>query len=177
MSRVGKNPVVLPNGVTATLTGRALSIKGQLGEMNWDIPHDVKGELTENEITFTPIRETKEARALWGTSRAITANMVEGVSKGFEKKLKLVGVGYRAAMQGAKLNLSVGYSHPVDMEVPAGLKVEVNDSTEVVITGADKQSVGQFAANIRRVRPPEPYKGKGIRYADEYVVMKEGKKK
>jgi large subunit ribosomal protein L6 len=177
MSRIGKNPVTIPQGVTVTLAGRALSVKGSLGELNWDIPHNIKGTVTDSEITFEPLKETQEVRALWGLSRAMTANMVEGVSKGFERKLQINGVGYRAAMQGAKLNLSVGYSHPVNLDVPAGLKVEVNDSTEVVITGADKQVVGQFAANVRGIRPPEPYKGKGIRYADEHVVMKEGKKK
>jgi large subunit ribosomal protein L6 len=177
MSRIGKNPVTIPEGVTVTMAGRAMSVKGKLGELNWDIPHDIKASVTDNIVTFEPNRETKEAQALWGLSRALTANMVEGVSKGFEKKLKLIGVGYRANMQGAKLNLSVGFSHPVNLDVPAGLKVVVNDNTEIVITGFDKQVVGQFAANVRRIRPPEPYKGKGIRYVDEHVVMKEGKKK
>lgn len=177
MSRIGKNPVTIPEGVTVTMAGRAMSVKGKLGELNWDIPHDIKASVADNLVTFEMIRENKEAQALWGLSRALTANMVEGVSKGFEKKLKLIGVGYRANMQGNKLDLQVGFSHPVKLEVPAGLKVVVNDNTEVVITGFDKQVVGQFAANVRRIRPPEPYKGKGIRYADEHVVMKEGKKK
>ncbi len=177
MSRIGKNPVTIPEGVTVTMAGRAMSVKGKLGELNWDIPHDIKATVNDNLVSFEMIRENKEAQALWGLSRALTANMVEGVSKGFEKKLKMIGVGYRAKMEGNKLDIQAGFSHPVKLEVPANLKVAVNDNTEIVITGYDKQLVGQFAANVRKVRPPEPYKGKGIRYADEHVVMKEGKKK
>lgn len=177
MSRVGKNPIALPEGVQVTVTGREIAVKGKLGELNWSVPHEVNFDHKDNTITFEPRITTKEARAKWGLSRALVANMVTGVSEGFEKKLELRGVGYRSAMQGNKLVLNVGYSHPVEMEVPAGLKCAVNANTEITITGYDKHAVGQFAANIRAVRKPEPYKGKGIRYMGEQVILKEGKKK
>lgn len=177
MSRVGKNPVSIPQGVELQVNGRDISVKGKLGTLNWTIPSDVEFTKTDSEVTFTPRNSTKNARALWGTSRAIVANMVQGVSEGFTKKLTVHGVGYRAAVKGNLLDISAGFSHPVEMPIPEGLKVEVTDNTNISITGFDKQVLGQFAANVRAVRPPEPYKGKGIRYADERVRMKEGKKK
>ena len=177
MSRVGRKPVSIPSGVEVNLNGRELSVKGAKGQLDWTVPHEIAVNIAEQEITFEPKQTTKQAQAFWGLTRSMTANMVEGVTNGYELKLEIRGVGYRAAMQGNKLNLSVGYSHPVNMEVPQGLQVAVNDNTEIVVTGINKQMVGQFTANVRRVRPPEPYKGKGIRYADEHVIMKEGKKK
>lgn len=177
MSRVGKNPVTIPSGVEFQVNGRDISVKGKLGTLNWTIPSDVEFSKTENEVSFEPRNNTKTARALWGTSRAIVANMVQGVSEGFAKKLTIHGVGYRAAVKGNLLDISAGFSHPVEMPIPQGLTVQVTDNTTIEITGFDKQQLGQFAANVRAVRPPEPYKGKGIRYADERVRMKEGKKK
>ena len=177
MSRVGKNPVTIPSGVEFQVNGRDISVKGKLGTLNWTIPSDVEFSKTENEVSFEPRNNTKAARALWGTSRAIVANMVQGVSEGFAKKLTIHGVGYRAAVKGNLLDISAGFSHPVEMPIPQGLTVQVTDNTTIEITGFDKQQLGQFAANVRAVRPPEPYKGKGIRYADERVRMKEGKKK
>lgn len=178
MSRVGKAPVKVPSGVEVTLAGQDVSVKGTKGSQSWTVPSEIKVEQGEGELVFTPSRmNDPRIKALWGLSRAMTANMVQGVSEGFERRLKINGVGYRAAVQGSKLNLSVGYSHPVNMDIPQGLDVQVNDNTEVVISGSDKQVVGQFAAVVRGMRPPEPYKGKGIRYADERIIMKEGKKK
>jgi len=177
MSRVGKNPVIIPAGVEFQANGRDISVKGKLGTLAWSIPSDVEFTKTENEVTFTPRNNTKVAQALWGTSRATLANMVQGVSAGFTKKLTVHGVGYRASVQGNLLDISAGFSHPVKMPIPEGLKVEVTDNTNIFITGFDKQALGQFAADVRAVRPPEPYKGKGIRYADERIRMKEGKKK
>lgn len=177
MSRVGKAPVSIPAGVEVTLNGRAMAVKGTKGTLNYTLPHEIDAKIEDNTVTFAPKREGKQFAAKWGLARALTANMVEGVTKGFEIKLKLIGVGYRANMAGAQLNLAVGYSHPVLMDVPQGLTVTVPEPTEILVTGADKQAVGQFAANVRAKRPPEPFKGKGIRYADEYIAMKEGKKK
>lgn len=177
MSRIGIYPVSIPSGVELQIDGRSLSIKGKLGTLNWSIPGEIEFEHKDNEISFKPRNQSKLARSLWGTSRAVVANMVEGVSQGFSKKLIIKGVGYRSAVQGNVLDISAGFSHPVKMVIPEGLKVQVTDNTEVEVTGYDKQKVGQFAANIRSVRPPEPYKGKGIRYHDERVRMKEGKKK
>ena len=178
MSRVGRNPIQVPQGVEISLNGRDVSVKGGKGQLDWTMPQGIKAEMGDNVISFAPEKENdRRVSALWGTSRAMVANMVAGVSEGFTIKLTLIGVGYRANMQGVKLNLSVGYSHPVLMDVPEGLQVQVNDSTEIEITGADKQKVGQFAAEVRATRPPEPFKGKGIRYANEYIAMKEGKKK
>lgn len=177
MSRIGKNPVEIPGGVEASLNGRELSVKGPKGQLAWTVPFEIDCKFEDNAFTFSMKKEDKKSRALWGTSRAITQNMVTGVSQGFERKLEINGIGYRAAMQGNKLNLSVGYSHPVNMDVPAGLTVAVNNNTEITVNGPDKQAVGEFAAVVRRVRPPEPYKGKGIRFAGENLMMKEGKKK
>lgn len=177
MSRIGKKPISLPEGVEVKLNGRHIQVKGKLGELSWDVPFNVECKVEEKEITFTPMKENKETRALWGLSRAYVANMVEGVSKGFEKQLEIRGVGFRANVQGTTLNLSLGFSHPVEMEIPSDLKTTVEKNTMITITGADKQRVGQFAADIRKWRKPEPYKGKGIRYVGERVMMKEGKKK
>ena len=181
MSRVGNNPITIPSGVEVTPQGALFSIKGSKGTLSWEVPSEIEAKIEDGVMSFVPKAGTEklnaETRAKWGLSRAMLANMVQGVSEGFEKKLLLKGVGYRANMQGKTLNLSLGFSHPVNMEVPEGLTVAVNDNTEIVVTGIDKQLVGQFAANVRAKRPVEPYKGKGIRYSDEFVVMKEGKKK
>ena len=177
MSRIGIYPVTVPEGVEVNVSGQEVSVKGKLGSLTWRVPAEVAFEHKEGEVSFEPRNKGKKSRALWGTSRAIVANMVHGVSQGFTKKLLVQGVGYRSSVQGNVLDVSVGYSHPVKMQIPEGLKVQVNDNTEIEVSGYDKHQVGQFAANVRAVRPPEPYKGKGIRYADERVRMKEGKKK
>lgn len=178
MSRVGKNPVVIPQGVDFSFDGRDISVKGKFGSLTWSVPSDVEFKKNDSgEVEFSPRNQSKLARSLWGTSRATVANMIHGVSEGFVKKLSVHGVGYRAAVQGNLLDISAGFSHPVRMPIPDGLKVQVTDNTQIEISGFDKQQVGQFAATVRSVRPPEPYKGKGIRYADERIRMKEGKKK
>ncbi len=176
MSRVGKNPIELPKGVEVTLGG-TIVVKGPLGSLSQEAPANVKVSLDGDVITLAPVDESIQANAMSGTLRALLNNMVVGVSKGFEKKLNLVGVGYRAQAQGDSLNLSLGFSHPVVHKMPAGIKVETPTQTEVLIKGIDRQKVGQVAADIRGYRPPEPYKGKGVRYADEVVVLKETKKK
>jgi len=152
-------------------------VKGKNGELSAPLHDDVELSLADNVATLKPARDTRQAKALWGTMRANLSNMVVGVSTGFTRKLEINGVGYRAAMQGNKLVLSLGYSHPVEMDVPAGLTVNVENNTNIMISGADKQRLGQFAAEVRAKRPPEPFKGKGVKYADEYIVRKEGKKK
>mgnify|MGYP003301701897 FL=1 len=152
-------------------------VKGKNGELSAPLHSDVELKVADNLATLSPRRNTREAKALWGTMRASVSNMVVGVSEGFTRKLEINGVGYRAAMQGNKLVLNLGYSHPVEMDVPQGLSVNVENNTSVTITGADKQLLGQFAAEVRAKRPPEPFKGKGVKYADEYIVRKEGKKK
>ena len=177
MSRVAKNPVVLPKGVEATLTAEQISIKGPLGTLSRALNGDVKVARNEDKLTFEPTSASKQANAMSGTMRALLNNMVLGVTKGFEKKLTLVGVGYRAQAQGDKLNLSLGFSHPVVHQMPKGVKVETPTQTEIIIKGADKQQVGQVAAEVRAYRKPEPYKGKGVRYVDEVIVLKETKKK
>lgn len=177
MSRVGKNPVVVPNGVTITLTEEQISAKGKLGELNLALTSDVAVTQEDNQIFVNPKNDTKRARALWGTTRANIANLVTGVSEGFTKKLEITGVGYRAQVQGNNLVLQLGFSHDVEMEIPAGLNVVAEKPTLIAISGADKQLVGQFAANARGWRGPEPYKGKGVRYEGEYILRKEGKKK
>ena len=177
MSRVGKMPITLPQGVDVSVTGDQLTVKGAQGTLVRSMSSLVRMKNEGGTLTFAPANDATEADAMSGTVRALVANMVSGVSKGFEKRLTLVGVGYRAQAQGTKLNLQVGYSHPVAMEMPAGVKVETPTQTEIVIKGADRQVVGQIAAEVRAVRPPEPYKGKGIRYADEKVSLKETKKK
>lgn len=177
MSRVAKNPVVVPAGVEITLTPSSIAIKGGLGVLSQTLTGDVVVSREDDKLLFAPANNSKQANAMSGTLRALVANMVQGVSKGFERKLQLVGVGYRAQAQGDTLNLSLGFSHPVAYKMPAGVKVETPTQTEVLLKGSDKQQIGQVAAEIRAFRKPEPYKGKGIRYADEVVVLKETKKK
>jgi large subunit ribosomal protein L6 len=177
MSRTGKKPIEPVSGVTVTINGRDVTAKGPKGELSLTMMDIVNATSGEQGIEVTPANDTKEARAAWGTTRALINNMVQGVSKGFEKKLTIQGVGYRAAMQGKDLKLSLGLSHEVVFEVPKGITVAATTPTEIIVSGIDKQQVGQVAADIRSYRPPEPYKGKGIRYADEYVARKEGKKK
>jgi large subunit ribosomal protein L6 len=175
MSRVGKKPIEIPAGVTVTLDNNHVTVKGPKGELSRTFHSDIEIKVEENVINISRPTDNKEHRALHGTTRAVLANMVEGVSKGFERGLELVGVGYRASKQGNKLVLNVGYSHPVEIEAEKGLEIEVPSNTKIVIKGTDKERVGALAANIRDVRPPEPYKGKGIRYEGEYVRRKEGK--
>jgi len=177
MSRVAKAPVLVPAGVTITLSGQDIKVKGPVGELSRTIHSFVKIAQEENQIITTIACDDKNAWAQAGTARALISNMVEGVSKGYEKKLVLQGVGYRAKAQGKVLNLTLGFSHPVNHEIPAGITVETPSQTEITLKGVDKQLVGQTAANIRAYRKPEPYKGKGVRYVDEYVRRKEAKKK
>jgi large subunit ribosomal protein L6 len=177
MSRVGKMPVALPQGVDVAIKDDQISVKGAGGTLALAQNALVKVTSQDGKLSFEPANESREANAMSGTMRQLVNNMVNGVTKGFEKKLTLVGVGFKAAVQGSKLNLSVGYSHPVNVEAPAGIKFETPAPTEIVVKGADRQRVGQIAAEIRAVRPPEPYKGKGIRYADEKITIKETKKK
>jgi len=177
MSRVGKMPVDVPNGVDVAIKDDQISVKGAGGTLLLTQNALVTVTSKDGKLSFVPANESREANAMSGTMRQLANNMVVGVTKGFEKKLSLVGVGYKAAAQGNKLNLTVGYSHPVNIEMPAGISVATATPTEIVIKGADRQRVGQIAAEIRAVRPPEPYKGKGIRYADEKITIKETKKK
>ncbi len=177
MSRVAKEPVELPQGVEFNQSGTAVSIKGGNGTLSLELNSEVEVVQEDNMINVKPRSGSRFSTAIAGTTRALLANMVEGVTKGFEKKLQLKGVGYRAITEGKKLNLTLGFSHPVVYEVPEGVTVETPSQTEVIVKGNDKQKVGQVAAEIRRFRPPEPYKGKGVRYADERVVIKEAKKK
>ncbi len=177
MSRIGKLPVTVPTGVEVAVKDNQINVKGALGALALTQNALVKVENTAGTLTFVPVDESREANAMSGTMRQLVNNMVNGVSKGFEKKLTLLGVGYKAQAQGNKLNLTVGYSHPVVFDMPAGIKVETPTPTEILIKGSDRQRVGQIASEVRAVRPPEPYKGKGIRYADEKVVIKETKKK
>ena len=177
MSRVGSSAITIPADVTLSNDGGVIVVKGKNGELSTSLHSDVELSVADNVATLKPARDTPQAKALWGTMRSNLNNMVVGVTEGFTRKLEINGVGYRAAMQGNKLVLSLGFSHPVEMEVPAGLKVAVENNTSVTITGADKQLLGQFASEVRAKRPPEPFKGKGVKYADEYIVRKEGKKK
>lgn len=177
MSRVGKMPVAVPKGVDVAVTAEQISVKGSLGTLVRPANRLVTVKNADGKLSFEPVDETPAANAMSGTMRALVANMVNGVSKGFEKKLTLVGVGFRAQAQGTKLNLQIGFSHPVVKDMPAGIKVECPTQTEILIKGSDRQVVGQIAAEVRAIRPPEPYKGKGIRYADERVSLKETKKK
>ena len=177
MSRVGSSAITIPADVTLSNDGGVIVVKGKNGELSTSLHSDVELSVADNVATLKPIRNTRQAKALWGTMRSNLNNMVVGVTEGFTRKLEINGVGYRATMQGNKLVLSLGFSHPVEMEVPAGLKVAVENNTSVTITGADKQLLGQFASEVRAKRPPEPFKGKGVKYADEYIVRKEGKKK
>ena len=175
MSRVGKKPIEIPAGVTVTINGSDVTVKGPKGELSRSFNTDLTIAQEENVVTVTRPSDSKEHRTIHGTTRAVLSNMVEGVSKGFEKSLELIGVGYRAQKQGNKLVLNVGYSHPVEFEAEQGLEVEVPSNTKIIVKGISKERVGALAADIRDVRPPEPYKGKGIRYEGEYVRRKEGK--
>jgi len=177
MSRIAKEPVALPQGVEFKQEGNVVTIKGSKGSLSLELNTEVQLSQDEGKLAVAPRSGSRFAMAVTGTTRALLANMVHGVSEGFERKLQLVGVGYRAQAQGNKLNLTLGFSHPVVYDVPEGVNVETPSQTEVVITGLDKQKVGQVAAEIRHYRPPEPYKGKGVRYADERVKLKEAKKK
>jgi large subunit ribosomal protein L6 len=177
MSRVGKMPVNIPAGVDVSIKEDQISVKGTGGVLSLQVNPLVKIANDAGKLTFLPANDSREANAMSGTFRQLVNNMVVGVTKGFEKKLSLIGVGYKAAAQGTKLNLAVGYSHPVNKDMPAGITVATPTPTEILIKGADRQRVGQVAAEIRAIRPPEPYKGKGIRYADEKITIKETKKK
>lgn len=177
MSRVGKYPVTVPQGVTASVKDNVVTVKGKLGEMTYVANDDVETSLEDNLIWVKPKSETKRARQLWGTTRARINNLVVGVSEGFTKKLDLVGVGYKAAAQGKILKLSLGFSHDVDFPIPDDLKITTPGPSQIEISGMDKQRVGQIASEIRGYRPPEPYKGKGVKYSNEWILRKEGKKK
>ncbi|MEO1013681.1 MAG: 50S ribosomal protein L6 [Pseudomonadota bacterium] len=177
MSRIGKQPVPVPSGVTVTVDGQTVKAKGPKGELSFEVMELCSVALNDNEVEVEPVSKTKEARSAWGMSRTMIANMVNGVANEFTKELELVGVGYRAQMKGNVLNLSLGYSHEIDFPTPDGLAIKTPKPTEIVISGIDKQKVGQAAAEIRAFRPPEPYKGKGVKYKDEFIFRKEGKKK
>jgi len=177
MSRIGKKPVVIPSGVDASVDGKTVKAKGPKGELSVVLVDEVTVAMGENGIQVDPINKSKEARSAWGMSRTLVQNIVTGVSQGFERRLEINGVGYRAAAQGKNLSLSLGYSHEVNYPVPEGIEIATPRPTEIVISGIDKQKVGQVAAEIRRWRPPEPYKGKGVKYAEERIFRKEGKKK
>ena len=177
MSRVGNSVITIPPNVTLSQQGEQVIVKGKNGELSAHLHSEVELSITDNIATLKPKRRTKLAQSLWGTMRASINNMVVGVDSGFTRKLEINGVGYRASMQGGKLVLNLGFSHPVEMEVPTGLKAIVENNTSIIITGADKQLLGQFASEIRSKRPPEPFKGKGVKYAEEQIVRKEGKKK
>jgi large subunit ribosomal protein L6 len=177
MSRIGKRAVAVPNGVTANVQGQTISVKGPKGTLQLMLHDDVAAKMDKGSIQIEPRNESKRARAMWGMSRSLMANIVAGVTQGFERRLEITGVGYRAAVQGKNLQLLLGYSHEVNYPIPDGIAIVTPRPTEIVITGIDKQKVGQVAAEIRGFRPPEPYKGKGVRYAGEYIFRKEGKKK
>ena len=177
MSRIGKKPIAIPSAVTLTVDGQTVSVKGPKGQMSWTVIDDVVITHENGELTLSPRDDSARARSMWGLSRTLLGNMVHGVTEGFERKLELVGVGYRAALKGDALSLQLGFSHDVDVAPPAGVTFAVPKQTEITISGIDKQAVGEIASKIRRLRPPEPYKGKGVRYAGEKVRRKEGKKK
>jgi large subunit ribosomal protein L6 len=177
MSRIGKKPVAVPTGVTANVQGQTVNLKGPKGTMSLVIDETVTVAMDKGTIKVDPRNDSKRAIAMWGTSRALLNNMMTGVTKGFEKKLEITGVGYRAAIQGKNLQLALGYSHDIVYPIPEGIAVVTPKPTEIVITGTDSKKVGQVAAEIRAYRPPEPYKGKGVKYSDEYIFRKEGKKK
>ena len=176
MSRIGNRKIVIPEGVSVELNDNIVKVTGKLGELSLELPNVIKMEIKDNEITLTRINEIKTTKAMHGTMNALVKNMIVGVTEGYAKGLEIVGVGYRFNVQGKKLVINAGYSHPVEMEVPEGLTVESVSNTEITVKGIDKMLVGEFAANIRKVRQPEPYKGKGIRYKDEHIRRKEGKK-
>jgi large subunit ribosomal protein L6 len=177
MSRIGKKPVQVPAGVTAAVEGQTVTVKGPKGELKFVVNDEVLVKLEDNAVTVTPVNESKDARSKWGMSRTMISNLLKGVKDGYERKLEINGVGYKAAMQGKNLQLSLGFSHDVIYTPPAGITITVPKPTEITVAGIDKQTVGQVAAEIREYRGPEPYKGKGVKYAGERIVRKEGKKK
>lgn len=177
MSRVGSNPVKLPDGVTIEYAGNVVTAKGKLGALSVTLTDDVKVEQADGAVTVTPLAKHKRARQMWGTARSLIDGIVVGVSEGYTRRLDITGVGYRAAVQGKDVVLQLGFSHEVRYPIPEGIKIEAPEQTQLMISGSDKQRVGQVAAEIRAFRPPEPYKGKGVRYSDEYILRKEGKKK
>jgi large subunit ribosomal protein L6 len=177
MSRIGKKPIAVPSGVTAAVEGQTVKVKGPIGALQAAVHDDVVVKLEGGQIKLDPRAETKRARAQWGTSRTMVANLISGVTKGFERRLEINGVGYRASVQGKNLQIALGYSHDVIFPIPEGITIATPRPVEIVISGSDRQKVGQVAAEIREYRPPEPYKGKGIKYADERIFRKEGKKK
>ena len=177
MSRIGNKAVTIPSGVTANVEGQTVKIKGPKGAMQVVLHDDVSATMDKATVKLEPRSESKRARSMWGTSRTLVANLIAGVTKGFEERLEITGVGYRAAVQGKSLNLQLGFSHDINFAIPEGITIATPKPTEIVVTGIDKQKVGQVAAEIRSFRPPEPYKGKGVKYSDEYIFRKEGKKK
>jgi large subunit ribosomal protein L6 len=177
MSRIGKKPVAIPSGVSVTVSGQTVTVKGPKGQLAWTVADEVEVKQEGAQITLAPREDTQRGRAMWGLSRTLVNNMIDGVTKGYERTLELVGVGYRAAMKGQALSMQLGFSHEVDIKPPAGITFATPKQTEIRVSGIDKQLVGEMAAQIRRIRPPEPYKGKGVRYAGEKVRRKEGKKK
>jgi large subunit ribosomal protein L6 len=177
MSRIGKRAVAVPQGVTANVEGQTVKVKGAKGALQFVVPDEVSVKMDKGGIQLDPKSETKKARSMWGTSRTLVANLVAGVTKGFEENLEITGVGYRAAVQGKTLNLQLGFSHDVSYPIPEGITIATPKPTEIKISGVDKQKVGQVAAEIRGYRPPEPYKGKGVKYVGEFIFRKEGKKK
>jgi len=177
MSRIGKKAVAVPSGVTVTIDGQTVTVKGPKGQLAWTVAEEIEIKQDGGELTLTKRQDSQRAQAMWGLSRTLVANMVQGVTEGYEQTLELVGVGYRAALKGQALSMQLGFSHDVDIPPPAGITFVVPKQTEIKISGIDKQMVGETAARIRRIRPPEPYKGKGVRYAGEKVRRKEGKKK
>ncbi len=177
MSRIAKNPVILPQGVTADLKGQTIKVKGPKGEMTFEVHDSIEAKVADNQVTVAPRNEERQTRALWATMQRRIANMVEGVNKGYEKALEIEGVGFKCALQGKDLVLQLGFSHEVRYPVPAGITIVVEKQTSIKVSGIDKEKVGQVAAEIRGYKPPEPYKGKGIRYVGEYILRKEGKKK
>ena len=176
MSRIGKKAVAVPSGVTVTISGQTIEVKGPKGQLSWTLPEEIIVKQEGAELLLSKSVENTRAQAMWGLSRTLVSNMVEGTTAGFEKTLELVGVGYRAAMQGKDLNLNLGFSHPVVFNTPEGITISTPSQTEIVVAGADKQLVGEVAAKIRGYRPPEPYKGKGVKYSDETIIRKEAKK-
>jgi large subunit ribosomal protein L6 len=177
MSRIGKKPVAIPSGVTAKVDGQRVALKGAKGELSFTVPEDVDVKFENGAISVDPRNETKSAQAMWGMARSIIANLVTGVTTGYEKRLEITGVGYKAAVAGKNLQLSLGYSHDITFPIPAGVTITTPRPVEIAIAGIDKRQVGQVAAEIRSLRPPEPYKGKGVKYAGEFIFRKEGKKK
>ena len=177
MSRIGKKPIAIPSGVTATIEGQTVTVKGPKGQLSWTVAEEIEVKQEGAELVLSKRTEGQRAQAMWGLSRSLLGNMVTGVTTGFEQTLELVGVGYRAQMKGQALSMQLGFSHDVDIPAPTGISFATPKQTEIKISGIDKQAVGEMAARIRRIRPPEPYKGKGVRYAGEQVRRKEGKKK